>query len=189
VERSLAEVIAAMTATLILVAFALVGLALFVLRPPNRAFAGDEESLLQKLVPVDLDAFRNLVDPEEELFLRSNMSAPDFRALQRERMRAAVDYVSGVSRNAGVLLQLGMAARRSPSPQVAEAGRHLVDNAVRLRMYALMAAGKFYTRMAFPGTSLEPAGIVNHYQEMSNWAALLGRLQRPEKGALVSRAL
>lgn len=178
-----------MIATLILVAFALMALALFVLRPPGRTIAGNADSLLQKLVPVDLDAFRNLVDPEEEHFLRSNLSPGDFRALQRERMRAAVDYVGGVSRNAGLLLQLGMAARRSPEPRVAEAGRHLVDNAVRLRIYALMAAGKFYTRMAFPGTSLEPAGIVNHYQEMSNWAALLGRLQHSEKGALVSRAL
>jgi hypothetical protein len=103
-------------------------------------------------------------------------------------LRAAVDYVTGVSQNAAVLLQLGLAARRSPDIRVAEAGRQLVDDAVRLRLTSLLAAGKLYARIVFPGTVLVPAGIADHYQSMSHRAALLGRLQDPAKAALLSKA-
>lgn len=178
-----------MTATLILVVFAVLALVVFLLRLPGRAGdRTDERDLAQPLELVDLDAFRNLVDPDEEDFLRANLPPAEFRAVQRQRLRAAVDYVAGVSRNASCLLRLGLAARRSSEPQVAEAGRHLVDNAMRLRLYAIMAVGKLYARIAFPGAILEPAGIVSHYQEMSNWAALLGRLQHRESEASVSSA-
>lgn len=179
-----------MTVTLIFVLFAVLALGLFLLRLPGTfKDQADEAKLIQQLQPVDLDAFQNLVDPGEERFLRANLPSSEFRDIQRQRMRAAVDYVSGVSRNAAILLRLGLAARRSLEPQVAEAGRHLVDNALRLRLYSLMATGKLLTRIAFPGTILEPAGIVSHYQETSNWAARLGRLQHPESVAVVSRAL
>jgi len=179
-----------MTATVILFLLAILTLAVFLLRlPGNVRDQADESRLIQQLQPIDLDAFRNLIDPDEEQFLRANLPGPEFRAVQRERMRAAVEYVGGVSRNASILLRLGMDARRSAEPRVAEAGRHLVDNALRLRLYSLLAAGKLYSRIVLPGTTLEPVGIVNHYQEMSSWAALLGRLQHPESGALLSRVL
>jgi len=179
-----------MTGTLILVVCAALALLFFLLKirgygaPPV-----DESQLAAHLFSVDLDAFRNLVDPDEEQFLRAHLSPSEFRAIQRQRLRAAVDYVAGVSHNAASLLQLGQAARHSPDARVAEAGRHLVDDAVRLRLYSLVAASKLYARMAFPGTVLEPAGIVDYYQSMSNWAALLGRLQNPAKAALLSKAL
>ena len=179
-----------MTATLILVVFAVLALGLFLVKLPGSVTGKtDEAGLIQQLQTVDLEAFRNLIDPDEEQFLRANLPPPEFRAVQRQQMRAAADYVAGVSRNAAILLRLGMAARRSPEPRIAEAGRHLVDNALRLRLYSLMAAGKLYARIAFPGATLEPVGIVNYYQEITSWAALLGHLQHPDSSALVSRAL
>ncbi|MFZ0802262.1 MAG: hypothetical protein WAN70_08850, partial [Terriglobales bacterium] len=42
---------------------------------------------------VDLRAFRNLTDPEEEEYLRLNLPPADFRRIQRERLRAAVEYI------------------------------------------------------------------------------------------------
>jgi hypothetical protein len=176
-----------MTATLIFVLFALLALGIFLVRVPGSVRNRGDES--PQLKPVDLDAFRNLVDPAEEQFLRTNLPAAEFRTIQRQRMRAAVDYVAGVSYNSAVLLRLGLAARRSPEPQVAEAGRRLMDNALRLRVFSLLATGKLYARIAWPGATWEPAGIMNHYQEMNDWAALLSRLQRPENTALVSRAV
>jgi hypothetical protein len=179
-----------MTVTLVLVACAALALLFFVLRVVgfggNLAARTDSTS---QIIPVDVDAFRNLVDPSEEAFLRTNLPPREFRAIHRERMLAAVQYLGGAFRNAAVLLQLGQAARRSGDPQVSDAGRHLVDNAVRLRFYALLAMVRLYARIAFPGASLEPAGIVNQYEEMSNWATLLGRLQHPKTGALASRTL
>jgi len=179
-----------MTVTLILVVGAAVALLFFLFRIKGFGAAPVEESnLASRLQSVDLEAFRNLIDPDEEEFLRSNLQPAEFRAIQQQRMRAAVDYIIGVSQNAAILLQLGLAARRSPDIHIAEAGRKLVEDAVRLRLTSLLATGKLYARIVFPGTVLESAGIVDHYQSMSHQAALVGRLQNPAKAGLLSKAI
>ena len=137
----------------------------------------DDETLDARIFAVDIEAFRNLVDPEEEQYLRENLPAADFRAVQSERLDAAKEYIGVLSHNAAFLLKLGQAARQSPDPRVADAGRHVVDNALRLRLYAMEVRCRLYAKIAFPGVALEPRAVVTHYQEVSNWAALLGRLQ------------
>jgi hypothetical protein len=178
------------TVTLILVGLA--GLALLFFLYWTRAKGVDvvdEASLSSRLSPLDLEAFRNLIDESEEEFLRASLAPGEYRSLRRIRRRAAVDYVSGVSHNAAVLLQFGQAARRSPDPEVGEAGRRLVDSAVELRMYALLAMCKLYVQIAVPGTALEAVGLVDNYQRLSDGAALLGRLQNPAKHRLISSAV
>jgi hypothetical protein len=178
-----------MIATLILLVFAGVTLVLFLVRlPASAAKPGDELGIPRRLQTVDLEAFRNLVDPDEEQFLRENLPVRDFRDVQRKRLRAAVDYVSGVSDNAVILLRVGFAARRSPDPRIAEAGRELVDNALQLRLFSLMAIGKLYARIVFPGRSLETLGLASRYQETRDCATLLGRLQQPNTSRVVSSA-
>lgn len=179
-----------MIPTLILVLIAGFALIFFLFRIRGFGVVQIESSkLADRLLTVDLEAFRNLVDPEEEQYLRERLPAAEFRYIQRQRLRAALDYIGGVSHNAGILLHFGQAARLSPDPRVAEAARQLVDDAVRLRLYALVAAAKLCARMAFPGTVLEPARIVDSYQSVSHRAALLGRLQNPANAALLSKAL
>src|SRR5271156_1715688 len=100
---------------------------------------------------VDIDAFRNLIDPEEEDFLRRRLPPAEFRKIQRERLRAAVEYVSCAAQNAVILLRLGEAARGSPDPATAEAAEKLVDHAIRLRLYAFQAIPRLYIGIVFPG--------------------------------------
>jgi hypothetical protein len=179
-----------MTITLLLILFAVLALILFVLRSVGNGRALlDETELSQQIRTVDLGAFRNLTDPEEEEFLRASLPAAEFRKIQRQRLRAAIDYLSGVSHNTALLLQLGQSARRSPDARIAEAGRNLVDNAVRLRLLSMHAMGKLYLRVAFPGAAVQPAGIVERYQQATEGALQLGRLQYPGRGALLSRTL
>jgi hypothetical protein len=177
-----------MTITLLSILFAVVALVLFVLKSIGIGrVLMDEEELSQQIRAVDLEAFRNLTDPEEEEFLRANLPATEFRAIQRKRLRAAIDYLSGVSHNAALLLQVGQTARRSPDARIAEAGRNLVDNAVRLRLYSVLATCKLCARIVLPGTGVQPAGIVDRYQQVTEGALRLGRLQYPGRGALLSR--
>ena len=70
---------------------------------------------------VDVDAFRNLIDPAEEEYLRLRLSHSDFRKIHRERLRAAVDYVSGAAHNAALLVRLAEVARSSSDPATAAA--------------------------------------------------------------------
>src|SRR5215813_8814 len=141
----------------------------------------DSSTVTDRLRAVDLEAFRNLVDPVEAQYLREHLPPREFRAIQRQRMRAALDYVAGVSHNAAILLQVGHGARASTDPRIAKAGRQLVDEAVRLRLYSIVAEAKLCTRIAFAGGGRDSLGIVESYQTMSHRAALLGRLQDPAK--------
>ena len=178
-----------MIPTLILVLIAGLALIFFLVRIRGFRLTPIESSkLTDRLLDVDLDAFGNLVDPDEEQYLREHLPPTEFRSIQRQRLRAALDYIGGVSHNASILLHFGQAARLSPDPRVSEAAHQLVDDAVRLRLYALVAAAKLCARIAFPGTVLGPVGIVDSYQSLSHRATLLGRLQNPTKAALVSKA-
>jgi hypothetical protein len=179
-----------MTVALILVLLAALALAGFLLQIRNKQLApGGEANLGERLHPVDLEAFRNLIDPEEERYLRDNLPIGKFRGIQRQRLRAAVDYLAGVSHNAAILLQLGQIARRSPDPQIGEAGRNLVDTASRLRLYSLTATAKLYGRMLLPGARFETAPIVGQYEQMRDCAALLSRLRDPATAGLIPRGL
>lgn len=176
-----------MTVTLIFIGFAGLALAYFLFWIRGAGVdGGDESGLAERLKPLDLEAFRNLIDEGEDVFLRTNLPPGEYRALRRMRLLAAVDYVSGVSYNAAVLLQFAQVARRSADPNVAKAGRRLVDSAVELRMYALLATCKLYARIAVPGATLQPVGLVDNYQRLSDGATLLGRLRNPAKRGLIS---
>jgi hypothetical protein len=87
------------------------------------------------------------------------------------------------------LLSLGQSARENQDPLIAEAGRTLVDEALRLRLYAALTTSKLWVRYVFPDTEFQPSGIVDRYRHVTDGAVRLGRLQYPDRGGLVSRAL
>ncbi len=57
-----------------------------------------------ELQPIDVEAFRNLIDQSEEAYLRESLHSAEFRRIHRERMMAAVEYLRGAYRNAGILV-------------------------------------------------------------------------------------
>lgn len=175
-----------MIITGIVIAAAVLALIFFVVRGfgAARAFPGMNQ-LVQQIEQMDLEAFRNLTEPSEEEYLRSVLPAEQFRAIQRKRLRAAIDYLGGVSHNASILLQLGQFSKQSADPQVAEAGRRLTDDALRIRIYSLMAICKLAVRYAFPDAALQPGGVIDRYQELTSAAVRLGRMRGDDKEAMV----
>jgi hypothetical protein len=168
-----------MTVVLILVAIALLAL-LFLIRSARRRalVPGSWEQVRAQLRPVDLEAFRNLVDPDEEQFLRGSLPGPEFRAIQRERCLAALAYISCAAHNASLLARLGEAARRNPDPSLAEAGAKLVDSAVRLRVFAFQARTKLYFTVVLPAsTRISPAELTESYERLTRQGFILGRIQ------------
>jgi hypothetical protein len=163
-----------MIITLILVSVASLALGLLIRLAKGRGLPGRVlENPTEHMRAVDLEAFRNLVDPDEEEFLRTNLPSAEFRRIQRERLRAAVEYVSCAAQNAAVLLRLADAGRRSPDPATA--------------LYALKAIPKLYLGMALPGARISAVGIAERYEQMTRLVVLLGCLQYPTRG--VSAAL
>lgn len=151
-----------------------------------RAARGQSTAAITSLVDlqghttaIDVGAFRNLISPEEENYLRRNLPAGEFKRIQRERMRAAVAYIQCALQNAAILLRLGEAAQRSAQPNLAAAGRKLVDTAIRLRLYAFFALLKLYLNIAFPGLHLSPLAVADRYERLTDAMARFTRLQQP----------
>ena len=84
-----------MIITLILVSAASLALGFLIRLAKGRALPIQVlENPAEHMRAVDLEAFRNLVDADEEEFLRANLPSAEFRRIQLERLRAAVEYVS-----------------------------------------------------------------------------------------------
>ena len=136
--------------------------------------------------PVDLEAFRNLMDPAEREYLRGKLSASEFRAVQRRRLAAALDYVSCVKQNAAVLQELGEAARVAPQPEIAEAGIRLVDSALRLRVSAARVKTRLYAAWLLPGWDISSAPLADGYQDLCGLVAQLRRMRYANPAAHAS---
>lgn len=139
--------------------------------------------------PVDLPAFQNLIAADEESYLRENLSARDFRKVQRLRMLAALDYVGRTAHNAAVLLRLGEAARTSSDPSIAQAGQELINSALHLRMIAKLAQMQLYARVLLPTVQLSPDNLVKDYRTLTDRVARLCQLESPAQVGRVTATL
>jgi hypothetical protein len=139
--------------------------------------------------PVDIAAYRNLVDPAEEEYLRLRLPSREFRRIQRERLRAAREYVQCTAANAAVLLRLGEATRLSAEPAIAQAGQDLVNQALRLRLYASVAEATLLLGILIPGLHISATGISDSYENLTGLVSRLGRLQQFPHTARVAASL
>ncbi len=148
----------------------------------HHATGGNLDELASQLRPIDVDAFRNLIDEREEGYLRERLSAGEFRSVHRERMLAAAEYIRCAAQNAAVLIRLGEAAKQDSDPAISVAAGKLVDNALRLRLYAFQAIPRLYLGILFPHTGLRPYLIAETYDVMTRQAVMLGCLRYPTHG-------
>lgn len=72
--------------------------------------ARSSENLAVAIRPIDVEAFRNLVNPAEDDYLRRRLPPPQFREVRRLRLRAMAAYVQVAGSNATVLVRVGEAA-------------------------------------------------------------------------------
>jgi len=179
-----------MITTAILIAFALLAVGVLISALRRRRVPVPELPALDAYTqPVDLAAFRNLIDPAEEDYLRQRLPAGQFRSLQRERACAALEYVKRTAYNGALLLRVGEAASRDQNPEVAAAGRTLMNDALRLRMNAMLAMLVLYARLAVPGARISIGRLTDVYESLTQGLVRLTRLQNPAQTARVSAAV
>jgi len=128
-----------------------------------------------QLIPVDLDAFANLTDPEEENYLRLNLPPAEFRSVQRSRIRAAKTYLAALSHNASTLVALGQSVRHHPDHGTVASGQELVQRAVRLKMWCMASEVRLAAAMAFPALLSPSDSIADRYLAAKHMAATIGK--------------
>jgi hypothetical protein len=136
-------------------------------------------NLASTIRPIDIEAFRNLINPAEDDYLRRRLPPAQFRVVRRERLRAMAAYVHVAERNAAVLVRVGEAALASADPRFASAAHQLVNEALLLRRNATVALARIYLALAWPNSGFAAVRVVERYEQLSGAAMLLGRLQNP----------
>jgi hypothetical protein len=169
-----------MSLAIVLVVVAALSLVVIFLFARSRSLQISEgASLAGRIQPIDVEAFRNLIDPAEDEYLRRRLSGTEFRTVQRKRLRAMAAYVWTAGQNAGVLVRIGQHALAASDAQTVEAARQLVDNALLLRRNATFALLRIYVALAWPNSGLAAGQVLSGYERVNGSAMLLGRLQNP----------
>ena len=136
-------------------------------------------NLAVSIRPIDIEAFRNLINPAEDDYLRRHLAASQFRTVRRERLRAMAAYVHVAGSNAAVLVRVGEAALASGDARTAAAAQQLVNDALLLRRNTTVALARIYLALAWPNSGFAAVRVVERYERLSGAAMLLGRLQNP----------
>jgi hypothetical protein len=129
--------------------------------------------------PIDVEALRNLINPDEDIYLRRRLPAAEFRVVRRERLRAMAAYVQVAADNAAVLVRVGQAAIASGDPRIAGTAQQMVNDALLLRRNTTIAMARIYLALAWPNSGFAAVRVVDRYEQLSGSAMLLGRLQNP----------
>ena len=137
------------------------------------------DELSRQLVPVDIAAFRNLVDVNESRYLREKLVPGAFRRIQRRRAIAALAYVKAIAHNAALLKAMADPARSSPNPEIASTAQSVVEQAVQLRVRSLLLILKLWVGIALPGLTVAGSSILDRYQDVSSGFANFLRLTPP----------
>ena len=118
-----------------------------------RGFAAqvmDPEQLLGRTCPVDLPAFRNVINPDEDAYLTAHLPRTAVWRVRRARCLAACEYVQLTAHNAGILIRLAQTAKNSDQVRIREAGRQLLTLALQTRMLAGVAIVQLYIAWLLP---------------------------------------
>lgn len=164
---------------LVAVALATIGLVVWSIRGsiPRDASAEELESRLHQ---IDLEAFENLIDPTETIFLAESLTSRAFRSVQRRRIYAVFQYLQALSANAAILMRIGDMASRSDNADTAESGRNLSNTALRTRILVLRAYCYLVPQWFFPSTAqIWGPSIAGHYDELKRSFVHLVSVQQP----------
>lgn len=146
------------------------------------------EELQTIMQSLDLEAFRNLVSPEQEEFLRVTLPAREFGRVRRARVAAAITYVKAAARNASALLRLAEAGKQSSDPQVAASAEELAQSAIQMRVYALFAIANLYMVMISPRLSVG-VSTVERYRLLKYNLVHFVSLSQPGLTSTISESL
>jgi hypothetical protein len=156
--------------SLVFVLLAIVLFTLFAILAVRRTKdAPDVDRAFADIRSLDIEAFRNLVDPEEDAFLRSRLSPSEFRRIKRTRARATLAYVNALSSASLQFARFGDVAQRSPDPDIAASGRQIANSAINLRLHTFEARVRLTLTAAFPTLPARPLRPLLEQYDRANY--------------------
>ena len=143
--------------------------------------------LATRIQPIDVEAFRNLVDPAEDDYLRRRLPAGEFRHVRRERL----------ARHGGLRAGRGTKCRHSDTHWAERSGLQRPEHGrSRTASWSISRYCCAATRPSpcsasmsrWPGRTagLAATPVLEGYEQLNGSAMLLGRLQNPAAPVRIS---
>jgi hypothetical protein len=145
-----------------------------------------DSDIAGQIEPIDVEAFRNLLNRDDDEYLRHRLPPAAFRLVRQARLRAVAAYVRVAGKNATLLVRMGEAALAAGDPRTTHAAQQLINEALLLRSNATLAILKIYVSLVGPEFGLRGTHIADGYARLSSTARLLGRLQNPAAPVRIS---
>lgn len=145
---------------------------------------GHVEQAVQAIRSLDIEAFRTLMDPDEDTYLHEHLPDRMLKKIRRERSRVALLYMKELSAASLQFARIGDTARRSPDPVVASWGKEIANSAIYLRLRTLETIMQLQVSVTFP--SLQPHRLRPLLEQYDRASHLL--LQRSAGTRTVRRA-
>ena len=169
-----------MTLAIILVCAAIVSLAVILKLALSRGLQISARSgEADRVRPIDLEAFRNLINPAEDEYLRRRLPPRQFRVVRRARLRAMGAYVRLAAQNAVIVFGVAQAALTAEDASTVAAAQQLAEQALLLRRNAAFLLLRIYIALAWPYSNFAAVRVAERYEQLGRSAMLLGRLQNP----------
>jgi len=145
----------------------------------------DLDEIVPFLLPVNVEALAEAMDPSQDAYLRHSHSRAEFQKLQRKRSKLAAEYLRRMSHNAALLQRVGYGQLRSSNPLVAAQAQELIDAGVHVRLYAFLGlAALFVRRVSGLGSAkiseaqkMMSSSLIPAYQSLRSKAAELTTLR------------
>jgi hypothetical protein len=134
---------------------------------------------------VDLAAFRLLLDPAEEEYLRTSLPPPQFRSFQRRRLRLALDSLDMVGKNAAMLMKLGQLAKSGSNPKLAQEAEDLIHGTLRLRVNLSLVQPCLWLKWLFPGWRVSVPAFAIPYEELLGYLSRIRQAQQWDLGRVL----
>jgi hypothetical protein len=130
--------------------------------------AQDLHSALQK---VDAAAVRNLLDREDDVFLKDTLPPRYYRVARRARTRAMQQYLLWIASGCASV-QLMLRSHAVELPGAPGQAQSLSTAAFRLRIAAFGLWSGLWLQRMFPQFDLMPGSLINSYDKLADTASL-----------------
>ena len=104
--------------------------------------------------PLDLSAFRALLDGDDEAFLREKLSRAEFFRLKRLRIKVIRKYARRIADNSAIVLRSVASSRHDPDVNVAQTAMEVENLAAQIRVHCRLAFAKLTVEYMFPAIRL-----------------------------------
>jgi len=135
---------------------------------------GSKRSFGEQITPafyaVDVVAFRNLLSPDEEDFLRHALTTSSYRKVHRARLRAVQEYLLWIAANCATLIAILRLRITEPETESAGDTESIVRGALRLRLISLGFWLLLWIEFAMPGVQIRPFAAVRRYEDVWRFA-------------------